>query len=183
MRKCLSYIFLLAVVLGLNSCDFLRKAAGRPTSGDIAVMRQKIVSDSLQKKAVHDSLESARQARLAYLSDSLAVCDSLAALRCYIKNFDDIKAKTRPALAARYWLVTGAFKNPDYAKSRQDKLKAAGFESEAVSFGNTLIVVIAAPNNTIRGIFDDFKRFSVSSLAVPDVWILDAVTPASAENE
>ena len=60
-------------------------------------------------------------------------------------------------------------------------MEASGFTCEIVSFGSGLDVVLAAPNNTLRGIYGDYRRYVESEFKTPDVWILDAAQEAAQE--
>ncbi len=181
MRKYTSFILLLCVLLSISACDFLRKAAGRPTSADIEAKRELIIQDSLAKKAIADSLERERQIWLAYVADSLAVLDTFAQRAVFIKPVAEVASLRGTQLSARYWLVVGAFKNKSYADKLVLKLEKAGFESRSVTPARGLITVITAPNETVRSLFDEYKRYVASDLYNPQVWILDAAPAAATE--
>ena len=58
---------ILALALGavlLSGCDFLRKVAGRPTSAEIAVVREKVAEkEAARAKAVADSIAAVEASR------------------------------------------------------------------------------------------------------------------------
>ena len=179
MRKRLTICLLLLCVLpALGACDFLRKAAGRPTSVDIEIKRQKIEMAELRRREIEDSLAREEQLRSLRIADSLAVLDSLSRAGCLIRTRAEAGRLSGKELTARYWLVTGAFRKPENAQRRCRRLEASGFTCEIVSFGTGLDVVLAAPNNTLRGIYGDYLRYVDSEFNTPDVWILDAAPVA-----
>lgn len=182
MRKRLEIcLMLLCVLPALSGCDFLRKAAGRPTSADIEIKRQQIVLAEQRRREVEDSLAREECLRQQRLTDSLAVMDSLAKAGCLIRNQSETGRIVGKTLSARYWLVTGAFRKPENARRRCERMEASGFTCEIVSFGSGLDVVLAAPNNTLRGIYGDYRRYVESEFKTPDVWILDAAPEAAQE--
>lgn len=177
MRKCITYIILTAALLSLGGCDFLRRMAGRPTSADIEAKRELILQDSLKRQAIADSLERVRQARLAYEADSVAVMDTISRLGIIVKSVSDVSSLKNVSFPARYWLVTGAFRSESNASRLVSRLEQLGFECRSVKSRRGLTTVLAAPNVTVRGLFDDYKRYAASDQFNPQVWILDTAAP------
>ena len=182
MRKCAVYILIFSILSCATGCDFLRRAAGRPVSADIEAKRELIRQDSLRRQAVADSLERIRLEREAYVADSLAVMDTLSSEGVFIRRASEIPSMKGADLQARFWLVTGAFRNRTYADRLVLKLENAGFESRSVVPSKGLVTVLAAPSETIRGVFDSYRLYRSSSLYNPQVWILDAA-PAAVDEE
>lgn len=174
MRKSLIYIlFVLLILFGFQSCDFLRKLAGRPSSYDIEIKKQKIELALKREKEIADSIEREEKLRLAFIADSLSVLDSLKNENCFIRTQKETGRIAGGSLPARYWIVTGAFRNEENVRRRILRLNSSGFEAESVTLGTGLKLVITSPANSLRDIYSEYLRYKASDLSSPDVWIFD----------
>lgn len=179
MRKCVTYILFLCILTGVQSCDFLRRMASRPTSSDIAAIRERIVADSLAKKALEDSLERERLRVEAYLADSVAVRAAIDGENIYLGVPSQQPKADVSGLSARYWIVTGVFSVESHAERLAKSIEEFGFSTCIIPYGKNAMV-LAAPNSRLRGVYDDFKKLSVSSQKIPGIWIFDTA-PVSVE--
>lgn len=161
----------------MQSCDFIRSLASRPTSSDLEVMREQIHADSLRRKALQDSLDREHERYLAFKADSIYVMTELNSMNCYIRNLTEQPKAVVSSLSARYWIVTGVFKVESHAVRLAASLKEEGYGVEVIPYG-ARFMVLAAPNDSLKGILNDYKRLSASSLSVPGMWIFD-IAPVS----
>lgn len=173
MRKYLTYIVLSCVLLMTGSCDFLRRSAGRPTSSELEAKRQAIETIEARKQAAADSIALEEQLRLKYSVDSAAVMDSLARMGCFIRSESETGLVRGPRLDRRYWIATGAFRQEANASRRRQRLESEGFECETVGCKG-LTLILAAPNDSITGLYRDLLRYRSSDVATADVWIFDS---------
>lgn len=146
------------VVLMATGCDFLRSLAGRPTSKDIASMREEI------RRRQADSIERAAAVRLQ--ADSLQVVDSSA-------SRDTISASAAKPEKKRYYVIMGAFSNRDNAANCAARLKELGYETEFFGFteGRTAVGIGGTDDLTeAKAFMDQVRR---QDFCPEGVWILD----------
>ncbi len=172
MRKCFSILLLICALLGVGACDYVRSLAGRPTSADLEVMREKIHQDSLAAQARADSIEALRQLRLREIQDSVWVAEQMKAMKCYVKTAAQMPKADASALEARYWIVAGVFKVEAHAKRLAKSVEESGFRTQTIPYGSNKMVLIA-PNDSLKGVVEDCKKYLASSKEVSGVWIFD----------
>ena len=161
MRRIIQIVSVsLSVALLATGCDFFRTLAGRPTSRDIA-----------EKKALVEEAEAAIEAAQAP-ADTVAVqtADTVAArpAATFVPGQDAPKAGKK-----RFYVIMGAFSNPDNAARCAAGLKERGYETEFFGFteGRTAVGIGGTDDaQEIKSFFDEIRR---QDFCPSGVWILD----------
>ena len=169
------YNIVLALLLGavLSGCDFFRAVAGRPTSGEIIVMKEAIENERLAKEAARlDSiaavarLEEARAAaRDSVLLDSLGK----ARVLYHPARFGGIReADTQ----ARYMVAVGSFQSRPFAEKKLAASREAGFEGAIVTFKSGLNIVGLCPSDRLSEVYSALMENRGKGVFPKASWIL-----------
>lgn len=169
MRRILLIAASLSCLAAMASCDFLRSAAGRPTSEDIALKRAELKKAEQAAAARSDSLRIAEAARKADAEAEAA--------------FDALKLKTRAAstlsrvdassLKSRYYIVIGAFGNVSNAERLASKSDQAGLGATLVKYlGGRMTAVAVCPSETKAELYRNLQKARQHSFCPEDAWVL-----------
>lgn len=175
MRKLVTILVFAVFTLLLNSCDFFRSLAGRPTSAYIAAKREALeLAAAREDRASRDSVAAVRAAEQKAVDDSLAVMAQLAGtgkLSQATRRFD---AATTSAINHRYYVMVGAFGDPANVKGCMEKLEAAGFKAVPMKFLSGGFTAVAVnPSDRIVEAFASLNRVTELKFVPKDSWILD----------
>ena len=153
MKRIVSYVCVLAVMASLGTgCDFIRASLGKPTSEDLAKIRNE------------------RNAREQFLRDSIA------AVRAAEESQQATPAPEASAPAEsqplkRYYAVAGAFKNPEGAQEYVDKLQARNLSVHVFDFKSGLKVVCLEGHDNLQDARQDLAQLKELHLSGSDPWI------------
>lgn len=166
MKKTATYILLAVFFLNITSCDFLRRIAGRPTSGDI---ESKCKAIELKQKRMDDSLRLAAQIEKKRL-DSLAKADFIKS--CGIK-FSDVFYYGEPLvpLEHRFHLVTGVFKTGKMLDRHVARMKKAGYDCTIVSFPGGAKAVAICATDSMDELASTVVRAENEQVTPTDAWV------------
>ncbi len=169
MRFCGSKVVLLLLFcVSLNSCDFFRKVAGRPTSADIEKKRSAIL---MEQKAHDDRIDSLKMVQ-RQISDSLAILDSIRMLSSSLVEARQLSDDERGRLPHAYYIVVGAFANQGNAGKFADKAVNAGYQATMIRYRNGFTAVGICPSDRITDAYHALKQVRESGFC-PDAWILN----------
>ena len=170
MKK--TYILLiLASLLTLTGCDFMRKLAGRPTSEDVENKRIEILR--AEEAALQARLDSLRNVEKRMIQDSLNALDSIRQLGGSILNPASLGGLFATKLEARYYIILGSFRARANAEALFKVAKEAGYKPALISFGKGgLIAVGVCPVNKLPDAFVALNNVKKESFCPKDVWIL-----------
>ena len=169
----------LVLALATTSCDFLRKVAGRPTSGELEQMRleiadlERIKAEQKAEQLRLDSLVAARaemEARM--VADSLALLDSLRQMSGSMLNPTELGGLYTTKLDSRYYIVVGSFRRRANAEKLFTQVSDADYLPTLISFRNGFNAVGVCPNNKLSEVFNDLKAVRKEPFCPSDVWIL-----------
>ena len=156
MRRILPIVVLsLSVALLATGCDFFRSLAGRPTSRDIASMREDI---------------------LRHRADSVARADSIRIAAETVAAEESQEPEQAPAAKPgkkRFYVIMGAFSNEANAQRCASALKERGYETEFFGFteGRTAVGIGGTDDpQEAKTFFDEIRR---QDFCPAGVWILD----------
>ena len=142
MKHGLQSILLLAsLTLLVSGCDFFRTLAGRPTSAELAALRQ------AEARALAKAEAAAR------VPDTLAVTDSLKAVDTASAPAAEpapAAGKPRPSkiLSLKYYIVVGTFSSDENARKLVSKAEAKGFPAAVFPFrGMSGVAVCGTDSN------------------------------------
>jgi hypothetical protein len=170
MKK--SYLLLIiATMLCLTGCDFMRKLAGRPTSEDVELKRIEILR--AEEAALQARLDSLRNVEQRMIQDSLNALDSIRQLGGSILNPASLGGLFATKLEARYYIILGSFRTRANAEALFNVAKEAGYKPALISFGKGgLIAVGVCPVNRLPDAFVSLNTVKKESFCPKDVWIL-----------
>jgi len=173
MKKTLIW-WILAALLLVQSCDFVRTLAGRPTSEQLEQIRlERIAREEAAHQARLDSLERVRQ----HMADSLAaleahLLDSLSQAKGTVLNPSKLGGLFTTKLETKYYIVVGAFRNRAYAERKLNACNAAGYTATIISFRNGLLAVAVCPSNDLNETLKNLKKLRGTTVCPKDGWIL-----------
>lgn len=170
MKK--TYILLiLASLLTLTGCDFMRKLAGRPTSEEVEMMRLEILK--AEEAALEARLDSLRNVEQRMLQDSLNTIDSIRQLGGSILNPATLGGLFATKLESRYYIILGSFRSRANAEALFNVAKNAGYKPALITFGKGgLIAVGVCPVNRLSDAYSSLNEVKKESFCPKDVWIL-----------
>jgi len=160
---------LCAAILLLGGCDFFRRAAGRPTSADIAAKRDAIERETMAHEARMDSLRQVQK----QISDSLAVMDSIKAFSKSVVEARQLKAESKAGLGARYYVIVGSFSKVSNARAFADKITAKGYPATLISYKNGFTAVGICPSDKLQEVYASLKKVSKEPFCPKGAWILN----------
>lgn len=162
----------LLLVLALCGCtqvkDLLRRAAGRPTSEEIAVKKARIEVEEAAHQARLDSLRSYQKA----MADSLELLDRIKASRTMMMPASGVKGLTRKGLAFRYYVIVGTFGSPANSKAQAGRATAAGHQATVIPFNNGFSAVGLDGTDRLSSAWDSLQKIKTESFCPKDVWLL-----------
>lgn len=167
MKK--SLFILLAAMLSLTGCDFLRSLAGRPTSEVIESRRLEILR--AQEAVEQARLDSLRQEQKMVL-DSIAALDSIRQQGGTILNPAQLGGLFATKLEARYYIIIGAFSKRSNAEALMTKVSEVGYSPALISFRNGKIAVGLCPVNTLPDALTSLMTVKEEPFCPSDAWIL-----------
>lgn len=170
MKK--TYILLiLASLLTLTGCDFMRKLAGRPTSEEVEMMRLEILK--AEEAVLQARLDSLRNVEQRMLQDSLNTIDSIRQLGGSILNPATLGGLFATKLESRYYIILGSFRSRANAEALFNVAKNAGYKPALITFGKGgLIAVGVCPVNRLSDAYSSLNEVKKESFCPKDVWIL-----------
>lgn len=155
MKKVTTIILILSF-LALQSCDFLRRVAGRPTSDELQAKAHAI---ELRDKAVSDSLERERErVRQEIVAAEAARLDSLETVRQFEQmdvRLSSVFTYGEPLapLQHKYNMICGVFRKPDVARKHFNKLDEIGFEPAFIEFKGGVKALCVASSDKLSDLY------------------------------
>ena len=169
-------IFLiLALALTVQSCDFVRVIAGRPTAEQVESIRQDLARQEEERhQARLDSMKKVQQ----HMADSIAameafLLDSLSQSKG-LRNPSNLGGlqTTMDELEGNYYIVVGAFRDIANARRKQSSCYDAGYPAKIVSFRNGLNAVAICPSSSLGEVMKQRAAITNTSVCPKDAWIL-----------
>lgn len=143
---------LLTLATVLSGCDRIRASLGKPTSADLAVLRQ---AKEAREQAVRDSMAAAEAERERLAAEQAA------------------RDSAESAAPRRYYAVAGAFKGDEGVKIFADKLQENGFRVRVFDFKSGLKVVCTEGSDDLADVRKDMAALKRLKLAPSDPWVYD----------
>lgn len=169
MRKFLTVLLAVSLLLMAGGCDMFRRLAGRPTEKELETMRlELLMQQETEHRARIDSLKKVEKA----LSDSIAVLDSIRQLHGTILNPSEIGGLFTTRLDFRYYIVVGAFKSRSNAESLLSVVKEEGYAPVLISFRNGFSAIGITPADDLQSVLRSLKKVKEEAFCPEDVWIL-----------
>lgn len=168
MKRILVYGAIILAAVSVTGCDFLRRAAGRPTSEDIAAKKEYIERQEEIHKARLDSLAKVEK----QAADSIAALDRVRAEGALLMSSGRLGGLASASLPARYYTIIGAFSNADNAARLAAKASAAGLSTVRIPCRNGYTAVGVEPAGKIVDVCANLERIKSFDFCPKDVWIL-----------
>lgn len=128
-------LLILMVALTVGGCDFFRKIAGRPTSGQLEVKKTEIAAKEAEIAAM--SAELARlEARQKHIADSLSYLDSIVFNVRQVAFASRHKGLENSSQEGNSYIIIGTFTYTSNAASLRDDALKKGYDAELVTFRN-----------------------------------------------
>lgn len=170
MKK-IHILCVLAVMMTVSGCDFLRMLAGRPTSEEIEVRRLEILC--AEEAELQARLDSLRNVEIKMHMDSLNALDSIRQLGGSILNPARLGGLFATKLEARYYIILGSFRTRSNAEALFKVANDAGYKPALINFGKgSLIAVGVSPVNCLPDALDALSEVKKEKFCPDDVWIL-----------
>lgn len=163
MKQFHSIFLLVLLSLSLSSCDLFRKIAGRPTSADIEKKRSAL---EMEQKAHNDRLDSLKLLQ-TQISDSLAALDSIRLQGSSIVEARQLTDQEKSRLPYSYYVIVGAFGNPENAGRFAQQASEAGYPSTLIRYRNGFTAVGVCPTDRIVDAYESLKTVRQSGFC-PD---------------
>ena len=159
----------LCAALLVSGCDFMRKVAGRPTSGDLrAMMAAKEQEKAQAERALQERQQ--REKELQYQADSLFAVQTMEGI--VVNRLSDLNVRISTELPARYNVVLGAFSEAANADKLIARLKEAGYEASAMRYRSGKTAVLACSTDSFVELGKSFASLRKEQYCPKDVWVI-----------
>ena len=139
-----------ALLVMVSGCDWIRASLGKPTSADLAAIRQ---AKEAREQAVRDSIAAAKAEQERIAAEEAAAAVAAA------------------AVPKRYYAVAGAFKEDAGAQIFEEKLRENGFQVRTFDFKSGLKVVCVNGSDSLEVVRRDLAALKRLGIAPTDPWI------------
>lgn len=156
MKK-LGLILMLGIIV-FPGCDFIKEKFGSGETESLLEANQQLDSALKAERSQHQEELNTLQAQ------SRAKIDSI------INYYEEKMTATGPRQASKgYYLITGSFKTPQYAKDYNQKMKSMGYQSEIIMAPNGFHLVSVEKYNNASAAVEGLEL--VRNAVVEDSWI------------
>ena len=156
----------------VSGCDFLRAVAGRPSSAEVAAVRERVALEkAAREKAVADSV-AAVEAALKRQADSLAAIETLRTVPGLAFTRTSLGGIYGAAPAEKYIIIVGAFANPAYASKKAASCEKDGYSACIVHFRSGLRSVGICMTDDPVMVTDTLEKLRGAGVCPPKAWIL-----------
>ena len=173
MRKVLQIaVVLLSVAMMASGCDFFRMLAGRPTSKDIEVKREKILRSYQEGSPVNPGMTEGKPG----MTEEKPGMTQEASLPAVTGNPEPAAAEqgeARRIEKKRYYVIMGAFSSKDNAVKYAERIKAYGYEPEFFGFTEGRTAVGIGGTDDPEEVKAFMKELKGQDFCPEGVWILD----------
>ena len=143
-------VLFFALLVMVSGCDWIRASLGKPTSADLAAIRQ---AKEAREQAVRDSIVAAKAEQERIAAEEAAAAAAAA------------------AVPKRYYAVAGAFKEAVGAQIFEEKLRENGFRVRTFDFKSGLKVVCVNGSDSLEVVRRDLAALKKLGIAPTDPWI------------
>lgn len=173
MRKVLSVILIALAFLSLASCDQLRSLAGRPTSAELAQMKERKLEIEAEKAAKEAARQAAEQRRRQAVADSLSALGKIESGAVVMKPARNLRSGSMELLDRRYYVMIGSFGEAANAARLKDRAEAAGYPAMLFSFSSGLTAVAACATDCLADAVGSLERLRQEPFCPADAWLME----------
>ena len=150
-------------------CDFMRKVAGRPTSGELQAA---VVAKQQEKDRAERELQERqqRERELQYQADSLFAVQTMEGI--VMNRLSDLNARFTTDLPARYSVVLGAFSEASNADKLISRLNEDGYSASSMRYRSGKTAVIACSTDSFVELGKSFATLQKDKYFPEDVWVI-----------
>lgn len=169
MKKVLPIILIMAVSC-LSGCDFFRKVAGRPTSGELQEKKNKIeararyVRDSI--KVVQETVRIREQERQDSIASAAALAD-MGVLLSDVFRFGTPLEK----IERKYNVIIGVYRQFPTASAQVRAVKAKGFEPFYIPFHGDVNAVALGSSDCLSEVLAIVREGRRNGACPKDAWV------------
>ena len=167
MKRYLAPVLALVVVLTAG-CDAVRTLSGRPTAAQLEAKKQRII-DSLAAVKAEEAARAEAQAREAARADTLSILAELQQMQVAVNGRNRFVSHPLPR---HYYIITGAYLDPDNAERSRKRYADAGYEAVVLGFRNGFQAVAVAPSDHIADIREAYMALRGNDFCPASAWIL-----------
>ncbi len=177
MLMSMDRIFCLFVCLSLglglfSGCDRVRAVLGRPTSGEIAQMKEVMDADIARKQHVADSIAAVEAAAAKAIKDSTDALQAMTESGVMLMTPSSLGGMYKSNLDHRYYIVLGSYRMHYNVVALLGRIDPE-YDPCSVYFCNGLEVVLAAPADRIADSWATFLKIREKDYCPSGAWILD----------
>lgn len=158
MRKSVIISLIVASVLSITGCDWIRGELGMPVSADLDAYRSSKYVSKVDTSVIP-------------VTDSTSV-DSLSKQTTAVPAADSVK----PSVAKRFYIVAGSFKDASNVKKMEDVLKKNGYTPLTLAMKNGFMMVTAGGFDTEAEASKEMRFLLEKDFSPEDLWVYDANT-------
>ncbi|MDP3451896.1 MAG: SPOR domain-containing protein [Bacteroidales bacterium] len=163
MRTAKFLLIMMAAIMIVTSCDWVRSQLGMATSDQIAELKREQQRVEAERRTA-DSIERVKQDSL-----SAIVADSVAAA----KQIADGSLSRSANLSNRYHVVVGSFKDYSNSERMVINLKKRGYEPSVIDFKNGFKVVSVSSYSNMSAAFNVMYKLLDENFGADDIWVYD----------
>ena len=164
MKRFLVPALALAVALTAG-CDAIRTFSGRPTAAQLEEKKQRILDSLAVVKADEETLAETR----AVEADTLHYFASFREMQVAMNGRKQFLSKPLPH---QYYIITGAYLDPDNADRNLKRYTDAGYEAVLLTFRSGFQAVAVAPSDNIADIHASYLELRRNDFCPATAWIL-----------
>ena len=167
MKRLLVPAFVAVVVL-CAGCDTVRTLSGRPTAAQLEAKKQRILDSLATARAEAEKAEQRAQEQAA-VADTLPVFEKFREMQVALNGRARFVDR---ALDRRYFIITGAYLDPDNAARSCKRYTDAGFPARILPFRNGFNAVAVAPSDRIADTYAAYIELRRNDFCPASAWIL-----------
>lgn len=160
------------LLLSLSSCDAFRRLAGRPTSEDIAVIREKIRVDSIARADSEAALALQREAAAKLARDYEAGKRMIEEAGSFIRPLSQSSQIVSGKIPAKYCIVVGSFRMHANALNQMSGIDPS-LNPASVMCANGLEAVFVAASDNLLETASRIPDVRKQQVCPKDFWILE----------
>lgn len=158
MRKSVIISLIVASILSVTGCDWIRGELGMPTSADLDAYRS-----SKYVSKVDTSVIPVADTTLA---------DSVSKQTNTLPATDSVK----PSVVKRFYIVAGSFKDSSNVRKMENILKKNGYTPLSLAMKNGFTMVTAGGFDTETEAVKEMRFLLEKDFSAEDLWVYDANT-------
>ena len=159
----------LCAAMLVASCDFMRKVAGRPTSGDLQALAAAREQEQAEAARAREE-RMQRERELQYQADSLFAVQTLESVM--MNRLSDLNVRITTELPAKYSIVLGAFSDASNADKFISRLKEAGYDASPMRYRSGKTAVLACSTDSFVELGKSFASLQKDKYCPEDVWVI-----------